>query len=85
MNFWDWSGVTFSFLWLFSRESVFSFFGVRLFVGYFSGVIVSMFLVVLGGLAICQLPSRILLGGSDHVQNSLRRRSCIPPVGFRAS
>ena len=42
-------GVTFSFLWLFSRESVFSFFGVRLFVVYFSGVIVSMFLFVLGG------------------------------------
>ena len=53
MNFWDWLGVTFSFLWLFSRESVFSFFGVRLFVVYFSGVIVSMFLFVWGGLAIC--------------------------------
>jgi len=49
MNFWDWLGFTFSFLWLFSSGGFFSFFGVRLFVGYFSGVIVSMFLFVLGG------------------------------------
>ena len=48
-RFCDWLGVTFSYVWLFSRESVFSFFGVRLFVGYFSWVIVSMFLFVLGG------------------------------------
>jgi hypothetical protein len=49
IDFYDRLGVIFSFLWLFSRESVFSFFGVRLFVVYFSGVIVSMFLFVLGG------------------------------------
>jgi hypothetical protein len=49
MNLWDWLGFTFSYVWLFSSENVFSFFGVRLFVGYFSWVIVSMFLFVLGG------------------------------------
>ena len=58
-------------MWLFSRESVFSFFDVRLFVGYFSGVIVSMFLFVLGGFAVFGGSLIILLGGSDHVQNRL--------------
>jgi len=69
-------------VWLFSSENVFSFFGVRLFVGYFSGVIVSMFLFVLGGFAVFGGSLIILLGGSDHVQNSLRRRSSVSPVGF---
>jgi hypothetical protein len=37
----------------------------------FSGVIVSMFLFVLGGFAVFGGSLIILLGGSDHVQNRL--------------